>query len=107
MSQNRKFEITDARGGAAFAVRVVTRAEVSEIVGTQEDGSLKVRLMSQSAGDPSANIELISLLAQQLEVDKGRVEIVAGANGRDKVISVEGISTADVEARFGGLKADD
>ncbi|MEZ4667349.1 MAG: DUF167 domain-containing protein [Anaerolineae bacterium] len=107
MSQNRKFEITDARGGAAFAVRVVTRAEASEVVGTQEDGSLKVRLVSSSAGEPAANLELIGLLAEQLEVAKERVEIVAGANGRDKVISVEGISTADVEARFGGMKADD
>lgn len=107
MSQNRKFEITDARGGAAFAVRVVTRAAASEIVGTQEDGSLKVRLISPSAGDPSANLELISLLAEQLDVAKERVEIVAGANGRDKMISVEGISTADVEVRFGGMKADD
>lgn len=104
MSQNRKFEITDARGGAAFAVRVVTRAEVSEIVGTQEDGALRVRLIASPAGDPSANQELVQLLSQQLQVPTNRIEIVAGVNGRDKMISVEGITTADLESRFGGLK---
>lgn len=104
MSQNRKFEITDARGGAAFAVRVVTRSEVSEIVGTQEDGILRVRLMAPSAGDAAANQELIQLLSQQLQVQPGKIEIVAGAGARDKMISVEGISTADLESRFGGLK---
>jgi uncharacterized protein len=105
MSQNRKFEITDARGGAAFAVRVVTRAEVSEIVGTQEDGALRVRLVASPAGDPAANKELVDLLAKQLQVAPNKIEIVAGANGRDKMISVEGITTADIDARFGGMKA--
>ena len=100
MSQNRKYEITDARGGAAFAVRVVTRAASAEIVGTQEDGTLKVRLVSSPAGDPAANQELIGLLADKLGVAKDRIEIVAGANSREKVISVEGISTGDVEAKF-------
>lgn len=107
MSQNRKFEITDARGGAAFAVRVVTRADASEIVGTQEDGALRVRLVASPAGDAAANDELVNLLAQHLQVEPNRIEIVAGANGRDKMISVEGITTADLDARFGGLKADD
>ncbi len=107
MSQNRKFEITDARGGAAFAVRVVTRAAATEIVGTQEDGALKVRLVASPAGDPAANEELINLLAQKLEVDKKRIEIVAGAGSREKMISVEGISTADVESKLGGQKAEE
>ena len=102
MSQNRKFEITDARGGAAFAVRVVTRAAASEIVGTQEDGTLKVRIVSSPAGNPAANEELVNLLAQQLGVSVERIEIVAGVNERDKIISVEGISTAEVEEKLGG-----
>jgi len=102
MSQNRKFEITDARGGAAFAVRVVTRAVAPEIVGTQEDGTLRVRIVSSPAGNPAANEELIKLLAQQLGVAVERIEIVAGVNERDKIISVEGISTAEVEAKLGG-----
>ena len=68
MSQNRKFEITDARGGAAFTVRVVTRAANTELVGTQEDGTLKIRLVSSPAGDPSTNQELITFLSEQLGV---------------------------------------
>lgn len=101
MAQNRKYEITDARGGAAFAVRVVTRAASAEIVGTQEDGTLKVRLVSSPAGDPAANQELINLLAEKLAVAKERIEIVAGANSREKVISVEGVSAGAVEELLG------
>ncbi len=101
----RNFKITDAKGGAAFTVRVVTRAANTEIVGIQEDGSLKVRLQASPAGTPAANQELVSFLATQLEVDPQLIEIVAGQDGRDKLISVEGISTNVVEDKLGKIEA--
>lgn len=109
MSSKGKFKfdrITDARGGAAFTVRVVTRAVATELVGTQEDGTLKIRLVASPAGDPAANDELVNFLARQLGVPVERIEIVAGADGREKIISVEGISPEDVEAKLGGKTAD-
>jgi uncharacterized protein len=101
---NRQFRITDAKGGAAFTVRVVTRATSTEVAGLQEDGTLKIRLVSSPAGDPAANKELIDFLASQLGVPVDKIEIVAGADGRDKLVSVEGVSTADVEARLGKVE---
>ena len=98
---DRKFEITDAKGGAAFTVRIVTRAANTEIAGLQEDGVIKIRLVQSPAGDPAANEELLNFLAEKLEVEKDRIEIVAGADGRDKLISVEGISTAELESKLG------
>ncbi len=98
---NRKFEITDAARGAAFTVRVVTRAQQPEIAGVQEDGTLRVRLTATSAGNPAANDELVILLADALGVEPSRLEVVAGGGAPDKLISVEGVSTADVEARLG------
>ena len=98
---NRKFEITDAARGAAFTVRVVTRAQQPEIAGVQEDGTLRVRLTATSAGNPAANDELVILLADALGVEPSRLEVVAGGGAPDKLISVEGVSTADVEARQG------
>jgi uncharacterized protein (TIGR00251 family) len=102
MADKRNFEITDAKGGAAFTVRVVTRAVQTEVVGIQEDGTLKIRLQASPAGDAAANKELVDFLAAQLAVDADKIEIVAGANGREKVIAVEGISTADLESKLGG-----
>ncbi len=96
---NRKFEITDAKRGAAFTVRIVTRAQRNEIVGVQEDKSLKIRLTA-SPNDGQANAALIKFLAERLKVPESAIEIVAGRDSRDKWISVEGISTADVEERL-------
>ncbi|MDZ4767807.1 MAG: DUF167 domain-containing protein [Chloroflexota bacterium] len=97
MGINRKFEITDARGGAALNVRVVTQADKTELVGIQEDGAVKIRLMASPAGDPAANRELLDFLAQILNVPLARMEIVAGEGGREKIVSIEGISIAQVE----------
>ena len=94
----RKFEITDASGGAAFNVRVVTRATKAEVAGIQDDGVLKVRLTN--APDEGANEELLALLAEVLEVDLDALELVAGEKGRDKLISVDGIAPEVLEERL-------
>lgn len=102
MPADRKFEITDARGGAALNIRVVTQADRTELVGIQDDGVLKVRLMASPAGDPAANRELIEFLAARLGVSTDHFEIVAGANGREKIVSVEGVSSEQVEMLLNG-----
>jgi hypothetical protein len=101
MTGKRRFEITDARGGTALPVRVVTQAEAAEIVGLQEDGVLKVRLVASPAGDPAANAELIQLLASVLGVARNKLEIVAGEHTREKIVSVEGLTSAEVESLLG------
>lgn len=96
----RKFEFTDIRGGAAIGVRVVTRAAGTELAGRLEDGTLKVRLQASPAGDPAANAELVAFIAGLLNVDASAIEVVAGEDKRDKLLSIEGLSTSDVEARL-------
>lgn len=97
---DRKFEITDAKSGAAFPVRVTTRATESEIVGVDDENILRVRLVASPAGAPEANKELISLLAKFLEVEESKVEIVAGEEGREKLITIEGVDVAMIETKL-------
>ncbi|GAB5490595.1 MAG: hypothetical protein Phog2KO_08100 [Phototrophicaceae bacterium] len=97
---DRKFEITDARGGAALGVRVVTKASETEIVGKTEEGALKVRLVASPAGDPSANAELVSLLAEKLAIDESQIVILFGEGKRDKIVSIEGLTTAEVDEKL-------
>jgi uncharacterized protein (TIGR00251 family) len=92
----RKFEITDAQHGAAFTVRAITRASKLEVVGVQDDGSLKIRLTESPAGG-AANRQLIQFMAEILEVDQDQIEIVAGADKPNKIISVKDVTPAWVE----------
>jgi uncharacterized protein YggU (UPF0235/DUF167 family) len=100
MPLDREFKITDASGGAAFSVRVVTRTARSEIAGIQDDGIIKVRL---EAAPEEANQALVALLSSALEVEAAKIEIVGGHNSRDKLISIDGVTTAYVEGRIQSL----
>lgn len=97
---DRKFEFTDARGGAALGVRVVTKSAVTEVVGKTEEGAVKIRLQAYPAGESAANQELIQFLATKLGIKPQQIEIVAGEGSRDKIISVEGLSSTDLESRL-------
>ena len=88
--------ITEAVHGAAFTVKIVPKANKTEIVGIQEDGTIKIRLMSPPV-EGQANEELISFLADFLNANPGDIEIVAGVDSRKKLISVINVRVEDVE----------
>jgi uncharacterized protein YggU (UPF0235/DUF167 family) len=84
---SRKYELHSGQRGSALAVRITPRASHNKIVGVLNDGTIKVHLVSDPL-DKELNVELLSYLAEVLGVPKSRVEIVAGENGRDKLVSV-------------------
>ncbi len=95
----REFRITDAQHGAAFTVRVVTRADTVAIAGIQDDGALKIRL-TESPAEGRANAQLVEFLAEVLDVNADQIEIVAGGDKPNKIISVEDVVPAVIEARL-------
>jgi uncharacterized protein YggU (UPF0235/DUF167 family) len=98
---DRNYKFTDPRAGTALGVRVVTRSTATEIAGKTEEGTVKVRLVASPAGSTEANDELITFLAKQLGVEPNKIEIVAGLEKSDKILSIEGVSSSDVEAKLG------
>jgi len=84
---DRKFQMHDGQKGSALAVRVTPRASRNEIVEVLEDGTVKVRLATSPADD-EANAALLDFLSEILGVPRSKLDIVAGAVGRDKLISV-------------------
>ena len=102
MSRKLKGKLSNPVSGAAFTVRVVTRAVKTEAVEVK-DGTLKVRLKASPAGDPTANEELLNFLADLIGVPAKDLEIVAGETGREKLITVSGVTTDDIETKFGSI----
>lgn len=84
---DRKFRLHNGQKGSALAVRVTPRASRNEIVEVLDDGTIKVRISAPPADD-EANRALIEFLADILGIPKSRLDIVAGATGRDKLIAV-------------------
>jgi len=88
--------IEDRGGGVRFEVRVQPRASRTEVAGTHGD-ALKIRLAAPPV-EGAANSELVAFLAGQLKVSKSAVRIVKGERGRNKLVEIEGVSQADVQA---------
>lgn len=66
------------------------------------DGVLRVRVAAAPV-DGAANRALLHLLAAELGVPAGAVELVGGASGRRKLIEVAGLDEASLRSRWPGL----
>ena len=86
-----------------FAVRLTPRGGVDRVDGVNDEGVLQARVAAPPVGG-AANSSLIRLLADELNVSRSAVRLVAGASGRHKLVVVEGVSSEEVAARWPGLK---
>jgi len=97
--ESRSFHLHDGKKGAALAVRVTPRASKNEIVDILRDGTVKVHLTAPPV-EGKANEALLKFLAKVLEIPVRQLEIVAGANGRDKLISVVDMDAITVHKKI-------
>ena len=97
---DRKFNLHDGKKGSALAVRVTPRASRNEVVEFLNDGTIKIRIAAPPS-DNEANETLIEFLSEILGIPKSRLDIVAGAAGRDKLISVMDMDVETVHQRIG------
>jgi len=67
------------------------------------DGVLRAHVAAPAVGG-AANQSLLKLLADELEVPRRNVRIVAGATGRQKLVVVTGVDIEAVVARWPGLR---
>ena len=101
----RKFKLHNGKQGAALTIRVTPRSRKTEFGGLMEDGTLRVRVAAPPV-EGKANAALVKFLAKVLRVRKNRIEIVAGQQGLDKIISILDLSAEDAERRIQGWLED-
>lgn len=95
----RQFHLHDGKKGSALAVRITPRSSRNEIAEILNDGTVKVRLTA-AGDDIKINQALVNFLAEILDVPRGRVDIVAGVSGKDKLVSILDLDTAEVQERI-------
>ncbi|MEW5872606.1 MAG: DUF167 domain-containing protein [Chloroflexota bacterium] len=96
---SRQYHLHNGRKGAALAIRVTPRSRRNEIVEVQSDGTIRVRLTAPPV-EGEANKALVKFLAEVLEVPPSNIEIVAGASGHDKLVSVLDLDAETVHERI-------
>ncbi len=88
--------------GVRIDLHVQPRASRTEVAGLHGD-ALKLRIASPPV-DGAANEEIVAFLAAQLAVPRRAVTITAGASGRRKAVTIEGVT---VEATRRALNLND
>jgi len=68
-------------------IRLQPRASRDEIVATQADGRLKIRITAPPV-DGKANDHLLRFLATQCNVSRSAVTLLSGHTGRNKRVSI-------------------
>ena len=76
-----------------ITVRLQPRASRDELLGWNEEGTLRVRVMAPPV-DGAANAALLRLLARRLGVAKSKVSLISGATARNKIVEIEGVTEA-------------
>lgn len=99
MTKIRNYRLHDGRTGAAITVRVTPRMAKNEIYGILDDGTVKIRLTAPPV-EGKANKELVRFLADVLEMPVSAIEIVAGLNGHDKLITILNIEPEQVQQKI-------
>ena len=92
-----------SRLSTRFAVRLTPRGGADRVDGVSDEGVLQARVAAPAVGG-AANAALVRLLADELDVSRASVRLVAGATGRHKLIMVDGLSPQVVAARWPGIK---
>ena len=92
-----------AHAPTRFAVRLMPRGGADRVDGVSEEGVLQARV-SAPAVSGAANTALVRLLADELDVSRSSVRLVAGATGRHKLIMVDGVTPQQVAKLWPGIK---
>jgi uncharacterized protein len=83
----KEYNLHSGKKGSALAIRITPRARKNEIVEIMSDGTVKVRLTAPPT-EGKTNEALVNFLAEILEVPPSRIDVVAGDNGPDKLVSI-------------------
>jgi uncharacterized protein (TIGR00251 family) len=96
---SREYHLHSGQKGSALAIRVTPRASRNEISEIRSDGTVKIRLTAPPV-EGKANEALVEFLAEVLGVPRSHIEVVAGANGRDKLVSILDLDAQTVHERI-------
>lgn len=80
-------------------LKVITGAQLTDICGIMDDGSLKIKLHAKPV-DGKANLELIEFLAQELGISRQEIEIITGSQSRRKVVKIIGLTQDQLDLKI-------
>jgi len=84
---------------ATLAIRVTPRARKNQVAQIMANGTIKITLTAPPV-EGKANTALAKFLAEILQVPVSSIEIMAGASGRSKLVSISGLDAEVANQRI-------
>jgi uncharacterized protein YggU (UPF0235/DUF167 family) len=98
MISDRNFRLHNGQSGAALAIRVTPRASSNQLAEILDDGTIRIRLAANSGDE--VNSELITYLSNILGVSESAIDVVAGQNSRDKLVTILDLSSETAQKKI-------
>lgn len=96
---DRNYHLHDGKMGSAITAHIIFGAGRNAIDGVQEDGTVIIRMKALQA-ERKVNQALVDFLAGVLRVDPSQIEIIGGASGSDKLITIMDLDKNMVQTRI-------
>jgi uncharacterized protein (TIGR00251 family) len=100
--------LRETSAGVSFAVRVQPRASrttLTGVLGEGDDAALKIALAAPPV-EGRANEALIRFFAELFSAPRSAVVIIGGAQSRNKIVRIEGVSEKQISARLSAALSD-
>lgn len=90
----RKINFHDGEKGSALAVRIIKGRGKQRIKKILKDGTVVINLSEKTE---DINQELIIFLSNKLDITQKQFDIVAGAEGNEKLISILDVDSEEIQ----------
>ncbi|MBI9049510.1 MAG: DUF167 domain-containing protein [Anaerolineaceae bacterium] len=98
----RKFNLHEGKRGSAVTVHVVPGSSGKRISNVMEDGTLVVEMDTRDVSGKT-NQAIVKFFSGILNVSVDEIEVVAGKDGADKLISIINENTTDLHEKLMAL----
>ena len=95
---DRNFHLHNGQSGAALAIRITPRASSNQVAEILDDGTIRIRLAASSGEE--VNSELKTYLSNLFGVSESAIDVVAGQNSRDKLVTILNLSSETAQKKI-------
>jgi len=94
---DKDYKFHDGEKGSALAIRVISTRGKSCFSKIRKDGTVVVKL---GPGGGDLNARLIEFVSQELKVSRSQIQIIAGSDGNNKLVSILDLKPKQIQKKI-------
>jgi len=99
MEEKQEHHFHEGKMGSAIAVRIIPKSSSDRIVEIHKDGAIIISLKASGNG-ADINKALLEFLSKIFEIQSNQMEVVAGSQKNEKLITILNLDSAIVQEKI-------